>query len=136
VATRRRSWLLLPLAFLIAFRAALWVYWLPERTAWVASHGGDPTAAAYGQGEMDAVATISAAGPFLISVVCFLIGGAPRPRAVLAIGVIPALGALGLGYLGGEWLAHQFGGSIPIHAPAVCATATVVAFQYARRSFA
>jgi hypothetical protein len=48
VKTSRWSWLLWPFVFGVAFRMTLWVYWLPERRAWIRAHGGDTSAAAYG----------------------------------------------------------------------------------------
>jgi hypothetical protein len=118
----------------VAFRATLWLYWLSERNAWIAAHGGDSAAAAYGEGEMDARSVLFTISPFLLSVACCVLGAAPSRRRVLVFGVLSAGATIALGAATGTWLAEHLGGRVAIHAPAFAATLVVVASHYARIS--
>jgi hypothetical protein len=132
VARSRWNWLFIPVGFAVAFRAALWLYWLPERNAWVAAHGGDSAAAAYGEGEMDARAVLYTVGPLILSVACCAIGAAPGRRRVLLFGVLSAGATCALGAAIGPWLAQHVGSGVATHAPALAATLVVLAYHYSQ----
>ena len=130
----RWNWLVLPMGFAIAFRAALWLYWLPERNAWIVAHGGDSASAAYGEGEMDARAVLYTMSPLVLSLACCAIGAAPSLRRVFVFGILSAGATLALAVTTGPWLAEHLGGSVAIHAPALAATLVFLAYHYARRA--
>jgi hypothetical protein len=130
--TNRWNWLLLPVVFGIVFRIALWFYWMPDRDTWIRSHGGDPTAAAFGEGELDAWALIATASPWILSFVCCAVGAAPRLPGVVAIGSVAAVGAALVGALMGKWLEAHFSGFIIFHGPIIVVTIALITFHYVR----
>jgi hypothetical protein len=105
---------------------ALFFYWLPERHAWIRAHGGDTLAAAFGEGEHDAVAIVATAGPFLVSLICCAFLRAPRAREVIGIGIAAAVWAFAMQTLFVVWLVSHFGSSVALHAPLIVVTGLFV----------
>jgi hypothetical protein len=119
---RRFEWLLLPIAFFVSARLVLWLYTWRERSAWIASHGGDSAAAAYGEGKMDVIMITYTKWPLIIAGICVLVGYGPRVRVSLLFGAISGALAMGLSFLLRE--------TGPFHLPSILVVAILVISHY------
>jgi len=96
---RRSNWLLFPVTFGLTFFAAQWLYFLPERQAWIQAHGGDSSWAAFGEGELMGASLFAAVGPSLIALLVILLRSPVRMRDAGAIGVAVGVWMFALGTL-------------------------------------
>ena len=132
--THRWQWLLLPVVFGVALRIIVWIYWIPERNAWIQSHEGDPGSVAFGEGEIDASTAFITAGPLILSLICCAMGRAPRLVELLLMGLVGALATFIIGALWGRWLESRFGGVVSGYGPAILVTLVLIACYYFGRA--
>ncbi|MGI9089385.1 MAG: hypothetical protein ACR2HH_16860 [Chthoniobacterales bacterium] len=129
---RRLKWFMFVPAFLFTYWAALMLYWLPDRQAWVHQHpslGGG-----YGDGIVIARAVIASTGPALAALSALLLRP-PRSLILLLLGVIA--GVCGFLLQRGLWdrVFHAFGFRVAVHLPVTVAAVVVIASYIAVDSF-
>lgn len=132
--TRSRwTWLLLPVAVGIAWRLALWIYWFREREAWIRRHGGGTTAAAFGEGKLDAQAVFLTLGSWCLVLIFVAFVPAPPALQVFAIGVLAVPLAVGIEFLGGQSIGRLLG-NLPRSQGPTLAGILVLVSEYVSRT--
>ena len=121
---RRLCWAAAPIAFFATYRVALHLYWLPERQAFIQKHGA--TAAAFGDGKLDAVAS-AATLPYIVAlaVLMFILPRITFIRGLL-LGAITALLMLAITSVFGTWAASHLPRAVARYGPTVTSAFIII----------